>query len=99
MGQRPRRPPLRDFVPTVPVTGRADLTDTQWKVQEPLVPRSKKPGRPPKWSRPRPPALDPHLDKQRHAVDRAVATRYDQLAVRHEAIHIAAVNEWLRPDF
>ena len=49
MSQRPRRPPLRDFVPTV--TGRADLTDTQWKVQEPLVPRGKKPGRPPKWSR------------------------------------------------
>ena len=52
MGQRPRRPPLRDFVPTVPVTGRADLTDTQWKVQEPLLPHGKKPGRPPTWSSP-----------------------------------------------
>jgi transposase len=31
---------------------------------------------------------------------RAVATRYDKLAVRYEAtIHIAAINEWLRPDF
>ena len=51
MGQRPSRPSPRDFVPTVPVTGRADLTDTQWKVQEPLLPRGNKPGRPPKRSR------------------------------------------------
>ena len=30
--------------------------------------------------------------------DRAVATRYDKLAVRHEAtVHIAAINEWLLP--
>jgi transposase len=27
-----------------------------------------------------------------------VATRYDKLAVRYEAtVHIAAINEWLRP--
>jgi transposase len=32
-------------VPTVPVTGRADLTDAQWAVLEPLLPRGKKPGR------------------------------------------------------
>jgi transposase len=32
--------------------------------------------------------------------NRAVATRYDKLAVRYEAtVHIAAINEWLRPGF
>jgi transposase len=31
---------------------------------------------------------------------RAVATRYDKLAVRYEAIlHIAAINEWLLTSF
>ena len=30
--------------------------------------------------------------------NRAVATRYDKLAVRYEAtVHIAAINEWLQP--
>lgn len=36
---------------TLTVTGRADLTDAQWAVLEPLMPRGRKPGRPPKWTK------------------------------------------------
>jgi transposase len=36
---------------TVPVTGRFDLSDAQWAVLEPLLPKGKKPGRPPKWNK------------------------------------------------
>ena len=36
---------------TIPVTSRFDLTDTQWAILEPLLPRPTKPGRPPKWTK------------------------------------------------
>jgi len=38
-------------VDTLAVTGRADLCDAQWAVLEPLLPRGKRPGRPPKWTK------------------------------------------------
>ena len=36
---------------TLTVTGRADLSDAQWAALEPLLPRGRKPGRPPKWTK------------------------------------------------
>jgi hypothetical protein len=36
-----------DLVATVAVTAQHDLTDTQWAALEPLLPKGKKPGRPP----------------------------------------------------
>ena len=36
---------------TLAVSRRADLTDAQWAVLEPLLPRGRKPGRPPKWTK------------------------------------------------
>jgi transposase len=38
-------------VATLAVTGRADLTDAQWAVLEPSLPRGKKLGRPPTWTK------------------------------------------------
>jgi transposase len=38
-------------VDTLTVMGRADLTDAQWAVLEPLLPRGRKPGRPPIWTK------------------------------------------------
>ena len=36
---------------SVAAAGRADLTDAQWAVLQPLLPVGVKPGRPPKWSK------------------------------------------------
>jgi transposase len=38
-------------VATIPVTRRFDLTDVQWGVLEPLLPKPRRSGRPPKWTK------------------------------------------------
>ena len=38
-------------MPTLLAAGRHDLADSEWSVLEPLLPRGKKAGRPPKWAR------------------------------------------------
>ena len=38
-------------MPTLLAAGRHDLADSEWCVLEPLLPRGKKAGRPPKWAR------------------------------------------------
>jgi transposase len=38
-------------VPTLLAAGRHDLADCEWSVLEPLLPRGKRAGRPPKWAR------------------------------------------------
>ncbi|MEV6071924.1 IS5 family transposase [Nocardia sp. NPDC052001] len=40
-----------DLVASVAGAGRADLTDAQWARLVPLLPRGKKPGRPPRWTK------------------------------------------------
>jgi transposase len=38
-------------VGSVPAGARGDLTDREWQMLEPLLPRGRKPGGPPKWTR------------------------------------------------
>lgn len=43
--------PTGDLVDTIAVTGRHDLSDTQWAVLEALLPKVKKTGRPSRWTK------------------------------------------------
>jgi hypothetical protein len=52
MGSWNQEDPLSgDLVATLAVTGRFNLSNAQWAVLEPLLPKPKKPGRPPKWTK------------------------------------------------
>ncbi|MCX5415760.1 transposase [Streptomyces sp. NBC_00059] len=91
--------------------GRGDLTDEQWAVLEPLLPKGRRAGRPPVW--PRRQLIDGIRFRVRTGVPWRdvpveygpwgrvydlfpVATRYDKLAVRYEAtVLVAVLNEWL----
>ena len=44
---------------SVSIGARKDLTDRQWRILEPLLPRGKRPGRPPKWTQVEPPGPEP----------------------------------------
>jgi transposase len=44
-------PDAGDLVDTIPVARRFDLTDQQWAVVEPLLPKPKKSGRPSPWTK------------------------------------------------
>ncbi|WP_063003748.1 transposase [Nocardia salmonicida] len=76
---------------------RADLADEQWAALEPVLPVGKKSESPPKWMKRQ--LINGIRWRTRVGTpwrDRAVATRYDKLAVRYLAtVHIAAINIWL----